>query len=144
MPQQLNPRKIKPLSERIAAKSVFDPETGCLQWIGGKTSFGHGITSQGGKNNRIRLMAHRAAWELQHGTIPAGMCVLHRCDNPSCVNTAHLFLGTKADNSADMTRKGRQKYGEALPQTRLTKAQVDAIRKCSAISQREIASLCGV
>lgn len=53
------------------------------------------------------VQAHRKAWEDEHGPIPPGMKVLHRCDNPPCVNVDHLFLGTQADNIADMIAKGR-------------------------------------
>lgn len=61
-------------------------------------------------NNRTQL-SHRVAWQLANGEIPIGLCVLHRCDNPPCVNPAHLFLGTKTDNARDRNAKGRTSKG---------------------------------
>ena len=54
--------------------------------------------------------AHRWAWMLVHGSIPDGLHVLHRCDNPPCFRPSHLFLGTDADNARDMASKGRSKF----------------------------------
>lgn len=82
--------------------------------------------------------AHRVAWELFRGPIPKGggqhrTCVLHRCDVPICVNPGHLFLGTDADNVADMTAKGRGVApgvrGERNGASKLTEAQVAEIRR---------------
>ena len=56
--------------------------------------------------------AHRVAWEITHGSIPEGMCVCHKCDNPPCCNPNHFFLGTKADNTADRDAKGRTAKGD--------------------------------
>ena len=66
--------------------------------------------------------AHRAAYQFFRGEIPAGQCVLHRCDRPPCVNPDHLFLGTRAENCLDRTRKNRSAC-------KLTPAQVQTIRR---------------
>jgi hypothetical protein len=78
-------------------------KTECVEWSGCRTKHGYGkATFNGGWK-----LAHRAAWEDRHGPIPNGLCVLHRCDNPPCINTDHLFLGTPKDNAVDRTNKGR-------------------------------------
>lgn len=81
----------------------------CWLWTGGRNPKGYGVFKVSGVGFRG---AHRVAWELANGPAPAGLCVLHHCDNPRCVRVDHLFLGTKADNSADMVAKGRQSHGE--------------------------------
>lgn len=85
--------------------------------------------------NGVRLTAHRFSWVAAHGAIPEGLSVLHHCDNPPCVRPDHLFLGTIQDNHDDQVAKGRQLSGERHPRARLTKADVDAIRRSDAPTQ---------
>lgn len=79
---------------------------GCWEWTGSRNRPGrYGRVLWRGK----RLLAHRVAWTVAGGEVPDGLRVLHRCDNPICVRPEHLFLGTQADNVADMIAKGRAK-----------------------------------
>ncbi len=78
----------------------------CWLWQGALFASGYGKASRGFK----KLRAHRVAYALYVGAIPPGIHVLHKCDNPPCVNPAHLFLGTHLDNMRDMEAKGRAKW----------------------------------
>ncbi len=82
------------------------PDTSCVPWKGARTGpppnhYGH--LRVGGRDWK----AHRWVWTQIHGAIPAGICVLHACDNPTCINPDHLFLGTHRDNMRDRRNKGR-------------------------------------
>lgn len=90
------------LRERVINSSTPEPNTGCWFWDG-QTQHDYGRMWVGGR----RRLAHRVSFEAFHGEIPAGMCICHRCDVPCCVNPAHLFMGTHAENTLDMMRKGR-------------------------------------
>lgn len=82
---------------------------GCWHYIGNRAPFGYGLIWV---HNKLTT-THRYSWRLHFGEIPAGMQVLHKCDEPSCVNPAHLFLGTQRDNMHDMIAKGRGVLGVA-------------------------------
>ena len=86
----------------------------CWEWIGCVGDSGYG---QGGTRNN-RYSAHRFSWELHYGEIPNGLLVCHHCDNPSCVNPKHLFIGTQKDNINDMDKKGRRKPHRENPKLR--------------------------
>lgn len=90
---------------RILDKIEMIPEAGCWLWTARIGGNGYGsITTPGGSRKE---QAHRVSYKDFIGPIPAGMCVLHKCDVRACVNPNHLWLGTKKDNTADMDAKGR-------------------------------------
>jgi len=103
-------------------------ESGCMvftrKW---QAVDGYGILSVGKK----RWLAHRYAWSLVNGDIPANMCIMHTCDNPSCINPQHLRLGTFAENNQDREAKGRSApvQLENHPRTKLTNEQVREIKR---------------
>ncbi len=95
-----------PLAERFWPKVDKRGDDECWEWTGGRHPSGYGQIWIGGKYGS-HIYAHRASWEINGHKIPDGMCVLHHCDNPPCVNPAHLFIGTQADNMRDKQAKGR-------------------------------------
>lgn len=107
---------------------VRQPALGaCWEWQGGRTPKGYGQCSVGGGRTRG---AHRVAFEVWNEEIAAGNVVCHRCDNPPCINPAHLFQGSHSDNFRDMQAKGRDRYarGEKHGIAKLTDTDVDEIR----------------
>lgn len=127
----------------------------CWFWLANKHPLlGYGFITV---NKKLRT-AHRYSYTINIGEIPKGLCVLHKCDNRSCVNPNHLFLGTNADNSADMVAKNRQtsgvrsgRYtkpertakGEGCHLHKLTEKQVLEIRE-SGLRKKELALLYNV
>lgn len=125
------PRALQPLSLRFWKKVQKNEE--CWLWTGGKNKKGYGVIQQEGC--RKLMLATHASFALHFQAVPKGMNVLHRCDNPSCVNPDHLFLGTQLDNMKDMWSKGRAKvrgttgeFGSKNRSHKLTESQVLDIR----------------
>lgn len=134
-------------------EEYFEPRTkregNCLLWIKSRCKQGYG-QCEASFAPKIRG-AHRMSWLLAHGPFDLQRRILHKCDNPPCVNPDHLFIGTQADNMRDMHKKGRNRLpdqrGEANPIARLTDSEVREIRKLHrgrACSQHEIAEMFGV
>jgi hypothetical protein len=119
--------------------SSIPRQSGCWEWIGLKGPTGYGTAHLTG----IPQRAHRVSWELTYGAIPNGMLVCHTCDNRSCVNPVHLFLGTHDDNMRDKTMKGRL----SMHRAKIPEADVPALRAAVAsgeLTRKAIAVKYGV
>lgn len=124
-----NTQENQKIAERFLDKIEFEPMSGCWLWsaaVKDKRS-GYGAFRMRGRVIR----SHRVAWNLFVDAIPDGLCVLHKCDTPSCVNPDHLFIGTPKDNSDDCIRKGRDSNlrGVNHGMAKLTEAEVIKIRQ---------------
>jgi len=144
---RLGPR---PLTVRERFESHVDRSGGpdaCHIWRAGVAGFGYGRFRVDGKT----YSAHRVAWSFVNGDVPRGVCILHACDVPACVNDAHLFTGSRAENMADMDAKGRRVNGrvyrgELHSNSKLTWATVERIRSMHArgATHAALASMFGV
>jgi len=126
-------KTVRPLEDRFWEKVNKDGpimphmDSPCWMWTSAKTPQGYGyITIKRGKSKK----AHRISYEIHCGPIPDGQQVLHRCDNPPCVNPEHFFLGTNLDNVRDKVSKGRSPSlkGELNPSAKITQGQANEIK----------------
>lgn len=123
---------MKPVRDRFMDK--VNVTTDCWEWKGATTATGYGNFWFEGR----QVLAHRMSFSLFKGKIPEGLVVMHMCDNPNCVNPAHLSLGTHSDNTQDCIKKGR-----FIGNTKLTPEVIRQIREAEG-TQRQIAKRFGV
>lgn len=121
-------RKTRPEAERFWSKVDRQNPDECWEWQAARMPDGYGAFGRTGSGSGS-VRAHRWSYENAYGAIPEGMHICHHCDNPPCVNPAHLFVGTRNDNMRDMVAKGRSRKGERHNQVQLTESQVLEIRR---------------
>lgn len=135
-------RPVEPTEKPPAAYYTVNEATGCWDWSGGRTRGGYGATRYAGQQTG----AHRAYYAHYVGPIPPGALVRHTCDNPGCVNPAHLELGTQRQNMADKLERARSARGERNGKARLTEAEARCIKAAylGGVDRDAIAGVFGV
>ena len=118
-------------------EKIKKSNNGCWEWLGLKHPFGYGRFGRSG------ALAHRISYAYHNGPITKSQCVCHSCDNPSCVNPQHLFLGSRIDNNQDRQNKGRTTKGSKVTNSKLIEQQVKDIKQ-STKSTRQLATHYGV
>ena len=140
------PRTREQMAQRIRDNVDYCAKTGCWNWKLSKNAAGYGLLKWS-RPSGLEQRAHRISYIIFKGEIPEGMIVRHTCDNPSCVNPAHLVLGTHADNVQDKVDRNRQTKGEDVHFSKVSEAQVVEIREryaAGGVSQKELAAEYGL
>jgi len=130
--------RTRPVADRMDAIGWTVTAAGCWEWNGARFPRGYGaLWIGGGRTQR----AHRVAYERWVGPIPAGDLVRHRCDNPPCINPAHLMTGSRRDNHHDAIARGRHTRGDLHGMRKVSSADVTCIRQrlTSGATQAELA-----
>lgn len=129
------------LPKKMVAKIATAGGDDCWPWLGAKDADGYGIGWSGSKTVRV----HRFVMEQIDGKIGIGSVVLHKCDNPSCCNPAHLSVGSVQENVADRDTKGRRSppKGESHKSSKITEKQANEIR-ASKLPERELGKIYGI
>lgn len=146
--QHQDPSSPDQLARRLANGLDFAPDEGCWEWKRHRNQYGYGSLTVEGRT----IYAHILAYKLGNGPIPDGLHVLHKCDNPRCINPAHLEVGTRSKNMADCHARGRsripptRKRGESNGSAKLTAEKVSIIRDglAAGVTQRQLADRFGV
>lgn len=150
--ERLSEYELISVHDRLERRSIAVP-SGCIEFQGATNPGGYGRLGVGSRTHGTRrvILAHRAAWIVAHERpLPARQIVMHRCDNPRCVNPEHLVAGTFAENTEDMRTKGRDKAGnhaeERNGRAKLDRDSVTAIRgrRAAGASQAAIAREFGI
>jgi len=114
-------------AEKFLSGFTVGNDKDCWEWQAGCYKDGYGgINIKGQKKRTVK--AHRYSYEYFIGPIPQGMCVMHKCDNPKCINPSHLSVGTHLQNMRDRDSKRRSPFGENHPNAKLTEAKVLEIK----------------
>lgn len=143
----MNSRARGSITDRFWSKVAIGGEDDCWLWQASKSEgYGKFMVGRSADGAWRPTYAHIVSWQLTHGEIPEGLFVCHDCDVRACVNPSHLFLGTIAENQADMAKKDRSLFGELAFGAKLTAADIPKITRLreKGLTQQKIAMIFGV